>query len=353
MTFASRIVVAVVFTFGLMDGAVAQGVKPGVPAAADVSQLNWAQKMFERQNVEFGVVARGAECTMRLKVKNIYQETIYFRNVSTSCGCSAAKPSANEIPSGQEAYIELSMDTKRFMRKKDSAALITLAEPTKGLIQEVRIPLSVYIRTDVVLTPGSVNFGAVEEGTAAERKIDVQYAGRPDWQIKSITSPRSYITAEAVEKKRDNLGTVAYDIIVKLAADAPKGAQREMLTIITDDTANPEVPLQLDAIVESEYSITPDLLALGVLNAGQTKTVNVVVRGRKPFKIEKIECGNPGDLFKVALPPAEKQVHVLPLTFTAPTAAGEINEVFTVTVTGRSEPLTFRAKVRVNSAAGG
>src|SRR5581483_9889181 len=151
------------------------------PVFAD--ELNWAQKMFERQEINFGKVATGSQCTTRLKVRNIYKEPVFIDNVRTSCGCSAAKPSAKVIPSGEEAYIEISMDTVRFQHQKDSAALITLSEPTHNLITEVRIPLHVYIRTDVVFTPGSVNFGAVEQGAGAERRVHIEYAGRPDWRI--------------------------------------------------------------------------------------------------------------------------------------------------------------------------
>lgn len=314
--------------------------------------LNWAQKMFEKQNVDFGVVARGADCMIRLKVTNLYQETIYFRNVSTSCGCSAAKPSQNEIPSGQSAYVEISMDTKRFMRKKDSAALITLAEPTKGLIQEVRIPLSVYIRTDVVFTPGSANFGAVDQGAPAERKLTLNYAGNNNWVVKEIKSPQSYITAEAVMLGAPVNGLVNYEIVVKLAADAPVGTIRELLTIVTNDVANPEVPLPVEARVESEFTLQPDLLTLGTVPAGQTKTMNLVVRGRKPFKIEKIEATHPGETFSVRLPEVERQVHVLPFTFTAPAEAGDVDEVFTLSIEGRKEPLTIRAQGKVAVAAG-
>lgn len=310
----------------------------------DAQELNWAQKMFEKQSIDFGVVARGADCVTQLKLRNLYKEDIQIRKVTTSCGCSAARPSADVVASGQDAYIEISMDTKRFMRKKDSAALITLVEPTKGLVQEVRIPLTVYIRTDVVLTPGIVNFGAVEQGAEAERKLSVAYAGRVDWKILGVQSPRPYITAQANETSRNN-GLVNYEISVTLAADAPAGVLRELLTIRTDDAANPEVPLPLEARVESEFTIQP--VALGTMTAGQTKTVNLVVRGRRPFAIEKIECTTPGDHFKVVLPDAEKLVHVLPLTFTAPNEAATIDELFTVIIAGREEPISFRATARV------
>jgi hypothetical protein len=320
-------------------------------AAADVSaqDLNWAQKMLDKQSIDFGVVARGAVCSTRLVLRNIYQETIQITNVSTSCGCSAAKPSANQILSGQEAYIEISMDTQRFMRKKDSAALITLVEPTKGLRQELRVPLSVYIRTDVVFSPGSVIFGAVEQGQSSERKITLAYAGRPDWAVQQIRSPKPYFTAKAIETSRAN-GLANYDVIVTLAPDAPAGALREQLTLITNDQNSPEVPLPVEARVEAEFTVQPEMWALGTVAAGKTVTTNLVIKGRKPFKIDKIECTHPDEQFKVKLPMDERVVHVLPLTFAAPQEAGDIDELFTISIPGRPEPITFRAKGRVVAA---
>lgn len=319
-----------------------------VPAVVSAQELNWAEKMFERRSLDFGVVARGAECKYQLKIRNIYQEVINITNVSTSCGCSAAKPSANQIPSGEEAYVEISMDTVRFMREKTSSALVTLSEPTKGLTREVKIPLRVYIRTDVVFTPGSVQFGAVEVGAGAERKISLAYAGRANWSVLNIKSPKPYVTAQAVETSRNAAaGTANYDIIVTLAPDTPIGSLRDQLTLVTNDEANPNVPLPIEARVEADIMIQPEELALGTVIGGQSKTMNLIVRGKKPFKIEKIECDRADNPFKMRLPVDEKTVHVVPLTFTAPEEAGNVQDRFTVTIAGRAEPLTFKAVGKV------
>jgi hypothetical protein len=240
------------------------------------------------------------------------------------------------------------MDTARFMREKTSSALITLSEPGKGLTREVKIPLRVYIRTDVVFTPGSVLFGAVDVGAGAERKISLAYAGRGDWKILNIKSPKPYVSAQAVETSRNAAGgTANYDIVVTLAANAPAGTLRDQLTLITDDQANPNVPLPIEARVEADIMIQPEELALGTVVAGQSKTMNLIVRGKKPFKIEKIECDRADNPFKMRLPMDEKTVHVVPLTFTAPEEAGNVDDRFTVTITGRPESLTFRASGKV------
>ena len=115
----------------------------------------WALKMFEETEHNFGVVARGSDVQYRLKVTNIYEETVHIADVRTSCGCTAAKPSQSTLESLETAYIEIVMDTKKFTRQKDSSVIITFDAPQRA---EVRIPISAYIRTDVVTDPGSVSF---------------------------------------------------------------------------------------------------------------------------------------------------------------------------------------------------
>jgi hypothetical protein len=319
---------------------------------ASAQELDWAQKMFEKLSIDFGKVARGAECTYRLKLTNIYKETVFITDVRTSCGCSAAKASNRQILSGESVYIDISMDTLRYMRQKDSNAIIVLSEPTHGLVREVRIPLSVYIRTDVVFTPGSVNFGIVEHGAGSERKVHVEYAGRPDWKIVEVTSSKPYLAAKVQETGRAN-GQVGYDLLVTLAPDAPVGSLRDQLTLITDDANNPHVPLQVDGRVEAEFTITPEVWVLGNMAPGTTKVQNVVIRGRKPFRIQGIEATTPLEAFKVVLPQDEKQVHVLPLKFVAPAGPVEINELFTITIPGRDEPVTFKAQGKVTAPPSG
>ena len=111
---------------------------------------NWAAKMFEKTSHDFGVVARGSDSSYRLKLKNIYKETVHIAEVRTTCGCSAGKPSQETLLSLEEAYVEITMDTRKFTRRKDSNVIVVIDQPS---YQEVRIPITAYIRTDVVIDP--------------------------------------------------------------------------------------------------------------------------------------------------------------------------------------------------------
>lgn len=312
-------------------------------ATTPASAQEWAEKMFESRKVDFGVVARGSDAVHRLKLKNIYKETVHIANVRTTCGCSAAEPSQTTLESREEAYIQVTMDTRKFTRRKDSNVIVTLDAPYYA---EVRIPVTAYIRTDVVLRPGSANFGPVEVGTGAQRTLNVAYAGRSSWSIRDVESKNPHVDARVVETARAD-GRVAYDLIVELDKSAPVGPIRDQITLVTDDANSPRVPILVEATVEADITVTPAKVSLGLMTPGQEKRVSVVLRGRRPFAIEKIEADSDTGAFRVRLPKDERIVHVLPLTVTPPGDPGEFSESFTVTIAGRDAPITFEATGKI------
>lgn len=307
--------------------------------SARAQDLNWAQKMFKELEHDFGVVARGADVRHRIKVKNLYKETVHISNVRTTCGCAAASPEKTTLESLEETYVEVTMNTTRFQRQKDSNVIVTFDSP---LYAEVRIPIHAYIRTDVVLTPGSANFGPIDRGNPASRSLDIAYAGRSSWEIQEVKADNPNIETHIEEVGRDP-GRVHYKLQVELKPSAPAGVLREQITLVTNDINNPYVPVLVEARIEADITVTPDLVALGALNPGRDKRFNVVLKGKKPFVIENIECDSDMNAFKVQIPDSAKIVHVLPMTVTAPDEPGKLDEVFTVTIADHPEPVTFRA----------
>src|SRR5579872_6192646 len=306
-------------------------------ARAQAQDSSWAEKMFDKLDHDFGVVARGADTRYRLKITNKYQPAVHIASVTTTCGCTAAKPSKDTLASLETAYIEITMDTKKFQHQKDSSLTIVIDQP---LYASIRIPVKAYIRSDVVLSPGGAAFDAIAKGADAERKIGVAYAGRANWKIKDVVSKNPNIVAKYAETRREGIN-VNYDLNITVKADAPLGEFREQLTIVTDDAGNPYIPLLVEGRVESDYAITPEIVSFGNLTPGQRKTVNITVRGKAPFVVEKIESETTSKVFEVHLPKSAQKLHVLPLTVIAPAESGPVQDEFTVTISGRSEPLTF------------
>ncbi|WP_437205328.1 DUF1573 domain-containing protein [Planctomicrobium sp. SH664] len=319
----------------------------GTSAVAQQSSLNWAEKMFSELNHNFGTVARGADVRHNIVITNLYEEDISISNVGTTCGCTAAKPDKTLLKTHEQALIEVKMNTVKFMHKKDSNVDVTLTfHGAKGsATKTVRIPISAYIRSDVVLTPGNADFGTVEYGTGAERKIEIAYAGNgANWQVTGVKSGDQTIDAKVREVSRTPTN-VLYELSVKLDPNSKMGNIQNQLTLLTNDRNSPEVPVLVFGRVEPDIVVTPEVQQLGKMAPGETKTFTVVIRGKRPFKIDHVECASNRNMFEVPrLTDASQPTHVVQFRYTAPEAGGPVSENLILTIAGREQPVTFRAE---------
>ena len=331
----SQTILAALIVIGFSIQAMGQSTTQG-------EELDWAEKMFSELRYDFGNIARGADARHYIEVENLYEETVRITNVSTTCGCTAAEPDVEELATHEVARIQVQMNTVKFMRRKDSNVDVTLTYDG-GATRTVRIPITAYIRPDVVLDPGTVQLGSVEIGHGGERVVSIAYAGQNDWRITDVQSQSEYLTTDLVETSRTQ-GRVNYSLTVTLAPDAPEGTLQEQIMLTTNDERSPQVPVLVEGAVVPDIIVNPSVLALGSLQPGVDRTMSVVVRGRRPFSIDSIECDSDRDCFKVRLNSQVRSVHVLPLTVTPPDEPGEFAEMFYLTISGREEPVTFTAE---------
>lgn len=319
------------------------GMLFGAVGETSAQVLNWAEKMFEVRKHDFGSVARGAEARYRFKFTNNYKETVHVSNVRTTCGCTESFASKKVIESGETAYIEVAMDTNKFSHDKNSNAIVTFSQPQYS---EVRLPIHAYIRTDVVLTPGWANFKTIDAGEPKTMNLQVSYSGRSDWKLTDIISNNPHVEAEATEKSRTTF-SVRYDLKVTLKDTAPLGTFRDRIILVTNDSRNPKVPVLVEANLESELMIASPKLPLNNLFPGEQKKVNVIIKGKQPFMVEKVECETHPDMFEVKLPKEPKKVQIVQMLVNPPSEAGTLNEQFTVKIADRETPLKFEAYGRV------
>lgn len=325
----------------------------------------WGQKMFEVTELKFGSVAKGAEALLQVKVKNVYREDIHITNLATGCGCvkwvetTRSDPPPEQyplvIPSGQQRFITLQLDTVRYEGERKSKAMVTLLDPVHGAATVVEFPVTAYIRRDIVVTPGAVAFGTLDAGQGGARKVEIHYAGRGDWKLLNARGSNPNLIVGLQETSRGN-GLVNYEVVVTLKPETPVGVVRDQIIMETDDVNNPRVSLLVEGRVEADIAITE--LQFGSLTPGQSKTMNVVVRGRKPFKVEELyrekhETSKlPDEAFKVKLTKATALFHTLPVTFIAPDVPGAFDEEFFVKIEDRPQPIPFRVRGRVIEQTG-
>jgi hypothetical protein len=289
---------------------------------------NWAEKMFDATSHDFGTVARGAQTRHVFTVTNIYKETVHVAGIAKSCGCTSAAFDRDTLKTYEQALLTVEMDTLKFTEQKSSTLTITFDQP---FYAEVKVPVSAYIRRDVVLSPGGAAFGSVAQGDAPTREIEVKYAGRSDWRIETVRSTSKYVEATFAESRRDS-GRVAYRLVLQMKPDAPAGYFHDQLTLVTNDTATRELPLVAEGRVEPEVTVSPQTLSFGVVRPGQTVTRQIVVRGKRPFAILGIKAHDDAEAtpFAIKVPDEKKALYLIPITFTAPDKPGTITEEFRI-----------------------
>ncbi len=317
-------------------------------APLSAQDYEWGHKMFDKREVKFGSVAKNADVVFRFQVKNIYKENIQITSLTTSCGCISWQERDRTpitLTSGQTQELTIRLDTARHQGDKHVTAYVSLLEPTRGSSAQVSIPVEGRIRQDVVLQTNMLNFGQVDQGKAMEHRMNVVYTGgRPDWKITQARVNNPYLTTKVIEKSRGG-GTANYDVVVTLKGDAPVAKLRDQMLLVTNDLGDIGYPVAVEAQVEPDIVVTD--VQFGQVSQGQTKTVNVVVRGKKPFKIEKIERVKQDEDFKIKSSDTVSHVHMVPLTFTPSVEHGLFEEEFFLTISGREQLVTFKAKGRV------
>jgi hypothetical protein len=265
--------------------------------------------------------------------------------VRTSCSCISAKLSTNTLKTWEEGVLEVRLNTLQFTGERNVNAIIQIDQPK---FIEVVIPIHAYIRTDVVLDPGSVVFGTVMQGEASERRVRIDYAGKvssggANWRIAEVKSPRNpnvLCAVKEVSRTSDGFtANVSYELTVKLRPETPVGELREQILVSTNDGNGPQIPIMVEGRVIPEYSVTPPSIVLRSLKPGTQEKVKVIISSKKPFAVSKIESNSGSSSFLIQ-PIAKDNYRVvqeLRLIINAPENAGPFNEVFTVTLAAQGK----------------
>jgi len=281
------------------------GLGSALPAA------EWAEKMFPKTKHDFGTMARGSKPEIAFELKNIYKQKVHIAGVRSSCGCTVPtiiNPTLDSLGKGRIVCV---FDTVAHLGKKNSVVTVTFDEPYAA---EVQLTIDGYVRRDVVMKPGTVNFRDVDHGRPAERTIQLDYAGRENWEIVDVRSTHEYYEVDLTETRRDE-SRVSYEMHVRLNESAPPGYLQDQLTLITNDAERETIPLPVEGRVREIVSVSPKSLSFGQVTSGTKIPKKIVVRSKQPFRIVDVSCEDA--CFKFTAPMENKKTHVIPVVFVA------------------------------------
>jgi len=290
----------------------------GSPAAAE----QWAQRLFETTTHDFGSVACNSRAEFRFVLKNIYLPDIHVATARPSCGCTSVEIENPLLKTYEKGAIVATLNTRAFRGQRSVTITVTIDRPYTARVQ---LHVRGYIRDDVVLEPGVVALGDVDEGTPVEKSVSVSRKGRRTWRILEVNSANPYLSAEVVDttQARDR---VSCQLLVRLDPNAPAGIIRDHLILVTNDPRSQRIPVLVEGRVVSGVTVSPATLFLGVVAPGDKVTRKLVVRGKQPFRVTSITSDGAHFRSESALGDVPKPVHVVPVTFLAGDEPGKVVE---------------------------
>jgi len=274
--------------------------------------------MFKTTSHDFGTLARGAKTVYKFEFKNIFEEIVHVRSVRSSCGCTDPKIVHPTLKTWETGEIVAEFNTRSFQGSHSATLTVVIDKPYPAEVQ-----LQVYgnVRSDVVFQPGSVQFGAVDQGEEAVQRVTVKYAGRDNWKIEDVRSAFPHFEVELDETGRGQ-SRVSYELLVRLLPTAPPGYVHEQLILITDDQRNLRIPLDIEGQVRSSITVSPQQMVLGEVPSGKTVSKKLIVRGRQPFKITSVDCDD--DCFTFKTDDESKKLHLVTVKFLSLKKLGKV-----------------------------
>jgi hypothetical protein len=300
-------------------------------ALASTSQAlgNNVDAMFPVKSHNFGDVAVGAKTEFRFPIHNTTGRTIHVREVRTSCGCTTPSVETHYIEPGQTGAILAKFNTGTHRGQKGANLTVVIDQP---FYTEIRLRVDGYIRQDLVFHPGAIDFGKLARGQHLSQTAKIMYAGRSDWAVVDVLTTKPWVSVDVKQEARSGQNTT-YLLTVNVSPDAPAGFFREELIVVTNDRSRPRVPFLISGELESELTVSPQLIAGGSVKPGESIEKKLVIRGKEPFVVESIEAKG----WHVTFDPTteEKSTHIVHVRF-APSgdATGQISSPVVVKTSG-------------------
>ncbi len=299
----------------------------GLVCSATFGQ-SWTANLMDHTAYDFGTIARGTKAEHTFMLRNTTAGEIHIAGIRSSCGCTQVRLEDEKwtIQPGESASIVAAINSSSYVGAKSATITVAFDRPAPA---EVQLHVNTYIRGDVLIQPGNVQFGAIPRGKAVEKQLQVTRSGRSGWQVLDANCVNPHVTCKAIETHRDG-NKVSYEIQVRLDETVPAGYLRDHVILVTNEQRYREIPLPIEAHVLADVSVSPASLFLGVVQPGEEVSRQLVVRGNKPFRIKQVWADGPGLTIHLETSEEPKAFYLVPVKFQAGRQPGKTTQTIRI-----------------------
>ena len=122
-----------------------------------------------------------------------------------------------------------------------------LVKTTSAKAPEIAINVTGAVRPVVQVIPGEINFGAVDGGALVGRNVlIINNRQGSELQLTDVKSDNPYFTTEVTPLQAGQ----RFQVAVSMKAGVPKGAQKAVVTIATNDPLRKSIEIPVQAVVQ-------------------------------------------------------------------------------------------------------
>lgn len=238
----------------------------------------------------FGKAAPFEKLQHDIIITNEGTEALEIINVGTTCGCTAAVPSATHIPAGATSIVSVTMTAASGTTRMEKQVKIISNDPKQ---KEVRVTMIADVRNMWTFSPVStVKFNDVPYNSERTETIYLSNTENTPFKVKDIQSDRAEFKGEVGE---------ASDSGVQIIIHFNSGKKRETfpanIEIVTDNPDQPRARVHALATVTGYVKFSPSSLYFGRSPAGKTvdREMRIVLTDEsmaENFEITKIDGGD-------------------------------------------------------------
>jgi hypothetical protein len=242
---------------------------------------------------DFGSVLNAVPIAHVFKIHNAGTGTLIIGGVQTSCGCTAAKPTRNQLAPGEDSDIAVTFDTR--FDKGPATRTITVSTNDPAA-KSIVLTIKGDVKVQVDATPAQIAFGDVKHGTDQTRQVllnDLVAGTDPtkppqEFKVQSMTNASPNIKVAAAPRTDGKAGAA---LTVTLLPTMPIGAFDDTIKVAT---SRAPVDITVFGNVQGDITVKPAQVSFGVVphRQGTLRFVRLVNAGTRPMKVTGVTSSN-------------------------------------------------------------
>jgi hypothetical protein len=254
---------------------------------------------------DFGSVFQGTHVKHTFRIENSGTGPLTLGAVQTSCGCTVAQPTKNQLEPGEASDIAADFDTSA---DKGPAQRIITVQTNDPKQKQLTLTMNGDVKVKVDANPTPLVFDKVKHGVDESREVLVTDTVGGDFKITSITN--SSPNLKVIQQPRTD-GKPGAKLVVTVSKTMPAAAFSDIIKVSTNVSP---LNIPVSGTVLGDLNVTPPQVSFGIVkhHAGALQFARLSNAGERPVRVIDVSSNNqkvtaaiepvtPGKEFKITL----------------------------------------------------